>query len=143
MNKRGIVCLGIVLTVAAVPSFGQYGSGGQTGHPKGRHERMGREQSVDDRVKYLTKELNLTEEQRARIKSALEDEQKWMSSLKQDSPLSPEDRRAKFEEIKKDTSQQIRRILNKDQLKKYDELQSKHGNWREHRKSSTPPSDQQ
>jgi Spy/CpxP family protein refolding chaperone len=104
---------------------------------------MGTEQSVDDRVKHLTKELNLTEDQQAKIKSVLEDEQKKMSSLKQDSSLSREDRRTKFEEIRKNTSQQIRAILNEDQQKKYDELQSKRGNWREHRKGSTPPSDQQ
>src|SRR5690348_1827288 len=120
MNKRAIVCLGVVLTVTALPSFGQYGSGGQTGHPEGRHERMGREQSADDRVKHLTKELNLTEDQQAKIKSVLEDEQKKMSSLKQDSSLSREDRRTKFEEIRKNTSQQIRTILNEDQQKKYD-----------------------
>ncbi len=145
MNKRAIVCLGVVLTVAALalPSFAQYGSGGRTGHPEGRHDRMGREQSVDDRVKHLTKELNLTEDQQAKIKSILEDEQKRMSSLKQDSSLSREDRHTKFEEIKKSTSQQIRVMLNEDQQKKYDELQSKHGNWKEHRKGSTPPSDQQ
>jgi periplasmic protein CpxP/Spy len=142
MNKRAIVCLGVVLTVAALPSFGQYGSGGQTNRPEGRHERMGREQSVDDRVKHLTKELNLTEDQQAKVKSALEDEQRKISSLKQDSSLSREDRRTKFEEIRKNTSQQIRAILNEDQQKKYDELQSKRGNWREHGKGSRPPSDQ-
>jgi len=143
MNKRAIVYLGIVVTAAALalPSLAQYGGGGQVGHPEGRHGRMGKEQSVDDRLKHLTKELNLTEDQQSKVKSILGDEQKQLSALRQDSSLSQEDRRAKFEETKKNTSQQIRALLNEDQQKKYDELQSERGNWKEHRKGSTPPSD--
>ncbi len=141
MNKRAMVYLGVVLAAAALtlPSFGQYGGGGWMG----RHGRADTRQSLDDQVKHLTKELNLSEDQQTKVKSILQDQQKQMSSLKQDSSLSPEDRRAKFEEIKKNASQQIRAVLNEEQQKKYDELQSKHGNWREHRKGSTRPSDLQ
>ncbi len=143
MNKRAIVYLGVVVTVAALalPSVAQYSGGGQVGHPEGRHGRMGKEKSVDDRVRHLTKELNLTEDQQTKIKSILEDEHKQLSSLKQDSSLSQEDRHTKFEETKKNTSKQIRAILNEDQQKKYDELQSKRGSRKEHKKGSTPPSD--
>jgi periplasmic protein CpxP/Spy len=139
MNNRGILYLAVVVTVAALalPALAQYGAGRQAGHPEGRHGRMG----VDDRVKHLAKELNLTEDQQTKIKSILEDEHKQLSSLKQDTSLSPEERRTKFEEIRKNTSQQIRALLNEDQQKKYDELQTKRGNWKEHRKGSTPPSD--
>ncbi len=139
MNKRAIVYLAVVVTVAALalPSLAQYGGGGRAGHPEGGHGRMG----VDDRVKHLAKELNLTEDQQTKIKAILEDEHKQLSSLKQDTSLSPEERRTKFEETKKNTSQQIRALLNEDQQKKYDELHSKRGTWKEHRKGSTPPSD--
>src|SRR5262249_52118822 len=142
MNKRAIVYLGVVVTAAALalPSLAQYGGGGQVGHPEGRHGRMGHEHSVDDRGKHPTKELKLTEDQQSKAKTILEDQQKQLSALRQDSSLSQEDRHAKFEETKKSTSQQIRALLNDDQQKKYDELQRKRGNRKEHRKGSTPPS---
>ena len=83
-------------------------------HKGGRHGQMGMP-SVDDHVKHLTKELNLTEDQQAKVKSLLEEQQKQMAALRQDSTLSPEDRRAKFQEIHQKTSQEIREALNKDQ----------------------------
>src|SRR2546427_9600846 len=132
MRKRAITYLKVALVVAAfaLPSFSQ--SGGETDRKDGRHGQMGMP-SVDDHVKHLTKQLNLTEERQAKVKSILEEQQKQMAALRQDSTLSPEDRRAKFQEIHRKTSQEIREALNKGQQRKFDELESKHkGRMKEH-----------
>ena len=69
----------------------------------------------------------------AKVKSILEEQQKQMAALRQDSTLSPEDRRAKFQEIHQKTSQEIREALNKDQQRKFDELENKRkGRMKEH-----------
>ena len=122
MRKRAITCLQVALVVAAfaLPSFAQ--SSGETDRKGGRHGHMGMP-SVDDHVKHLTKELNLTEDQQAKVKSILEEQQKQMAALRQDSTLSPEECRAKFQEIHQKTSQEIREA--KDQQRKFDELESK------------------
>ncbi len=132
MRKRAITFLQVALAVTALalPSFAQ--SGGEADRKGGRHGHMGMP-SVEDHVKHLTKELNLTEDQQAKVKSILEEQHKQIASLRQDSTLSPEDRRAKFQEIHQKTSQEIREALNKDQQSKFDEVESKHkGRMKEH-----------
>lgn len=143
MKKNAIGFLRVALIVAAfaLPSFAQYGGG--AGHMGDRHGHRRMPPSVDDQVKELTKELNLTDDQKAKVKSILEDQQKQMSSLREDSSLSPEDRRSKFQEIRQSSSQNVRATLNKDQQKKFDDLESKRKSRMEQRNRPASQPDQQ
>jgi len=87
----------------------------------GRHHR---EMDPAKRTQHLAKKLNLSSEQQSKIQGLLQDEKTQMQSLKQDASSSQQDRRAKFMEIHKNTSEQIRASLNPDQQKKWDEMQS-------------------
>jgi protein CpxP len=70
----------------------------------------------------MSQQLNLTEDQKAKIGPLLDDQHKKIMDSKADASLSPEGRKAKSKEIRQNTRQQIRALLNPDQQKKLDEM---------------------
>jgi len=105
------------------------------------HRRM---PNADQQLKHMTKMLNLTEDQQAKIKPLLEDRQQKFSALMQDSSLSREDRRAKFQEIATASQQQIRANLTPDQLKTMDEMRAKRqARWQKKQGETNAPQQQQ
>ena len=101
---------------------GNTGPQGHRGHRGGGHWGA---PSADQRLERLTKRLNLSADQQTKIKPILEDQQKQMESLRQDSSVSPQDRHAKMAELQQSSSGQIRAVLNEDQQKKFDKMQEK------------------
>ena len=96
--------------------------------PSGQEQQPARGpmmQTPQERLNNLTKELNLTDDQKAKIKPILEDEQKQMQALRGDTSMSREDRRAKMMEIRNKSNDSIKAVLDKDQQKKYDEMMEK------------------
>jgi septal ring factor EnvC (AmiA/AmiB activator) len=89
---------------------------------RGRHHMP----SVDHQVKHLTKALKLSDDQRAKVRSALEDQRKQMEQIRSDASLSRNDRFSKMKEIHESTNTQIKSALSEDQQKKFDEIQQKH-----------------
>jgi protein CpxP len=86
------------------------------------------------RTAELTKKLNLTSDQQSKVQSILESQKSQMESLRQDSSMSQQDRRAKMMDIHTKSSDQIRAALNSDQQKKWDEMQAKREQWMQNRK---------
>lgn len=82
-------------------------------------------QDPAQRTKELTKRLNLTADQQAKVQDALQSQHSQMESLHQDSSLSQDDRRAKMMDIRKGTDAQIRGVLDATQQKKWDEMQAR------------------
>jgi Spy/CpxP family protein refolding chaperone len=101
--------------------------------------------SVDQRVQRLTKILNLNDDQQAKVKSILEDQQSQMSTLRQDTSMSQQDRRAKFMQIHQDAQQKVRAVLNDDQKAKFDQMQARRKErWQKQRgQGDTPAPDKQ
>ena len=104
--------------VAAYQGGGYGGGGGQRGGgPRGM-------MSPDDQLKRLTKELDLTADQRSKIKPILVDTQKKIEDVRDNS--SNGDRQAmreKLMQIRQDNNDQIRALLNDSQKEKYDKIQ--------------------
>ncbi|MFZ0772064.1 MAG: hypothetical protein WCA49_03345 [Candidatus Sulfotelmatobacter sp.] len=92
------------------------------------------------RTAELTKQLNLTSDQQAKVKDALESERSQMESLHQDTSLSQQDRHAKMMEIHKSTDAQIRGLLDSTQQKKWDEMQARREQWMQNRHGGPPDS---
>jgi Spy/CpxP family protein refolding chaperone len=90
------------------------------------------------RTAELTKQLNLTSDQQPKVLDALQSERSQMETLHQDSSLSQQDRHAKMMEIRKTTDAQIRGLLDSTQQKKWDEMQAKREQWKEHRGQGSP-----
>lgn len=91
------------------------------------------------RTEMLTKRLGLTSEQQPKVLDALKSEQSQMEALHSDSSLSQDDRHGKMMDIHKTTNDQVRAILNPDQQKKWDEMQSRHEQWQGHHHDGQAP----
>ena len=77
---------------------------------------------VGERVETLSKQLNLTDDQKPKVRALFEDQQKQGQELRQDTSLSREDRMEKMRAINQSTRKQIEKILTADQKKKWNEI---------------------
>lgn len=78
------------------------------------------------RTEMLTKHLNLSSDQQTKVRDILMSEQSQMEKLHSDSSMSQDDRRSKMMDLHKSSNDQVRALLNADQQKKWDAMQSKH-----------------
>lgn len=84
----------------------------------------------------MMKQLDLTDDQKPKVKAILSDMQQKMKDLREDTSLSPTDRRAKMKDIRDDANTQLKAILTDDQYAKWQKISAGH-----HRAKATPPSD--
>jgi periplasmic protein CpxP/Spy len=118
MKKHLIRFLAVAFAFAALslPALSQNAGDGQ-----GMRHGMA---SVDERVQHLTKMLNLSTDQQAKVKTILEDQKTQMTALKGDTSMSQQDRRTKFQAIHEDTQQKIEGVLNDEQKTKFEQMQA-------------------
>jgi len=128
--------LALVLAIAGSCSWAQMGPTG--GGPGGGQMSRG-PMSPDQRLQMMTKQLDLTTDQQAKIKPILESESQQMQALHQDSSLSREDRMSKMQQIRQGTNDQIKPILTSDQQQKFQEMVSHQGRGGPH---GAPPPNQ-
>jgi protein CpxP len=136
--RTGCVLVVVGLLFVAVPALAQEGTPSEGGG-----HRRGHMMSPEERTEHLTKALNLNDDQKGKVLSILQEQQKQMEAMRADSSLSQEDRRSKMREIHQNTTNQIKGILNPDQAKKFDEMQQRMEQHREQRgtdnKDNPPP----
>lgn len=137
-------CLFGVATNSAVAqdNTGNQPQGSQAGEPSEHgygHHRF----DPTERTEMLTKQLKLTSDQQSKVLDILKSQQSQMEKLRSDSSLSEDDRRSKMMDMRKSSNSQIRALLDPDQQKKWDKIESAHGNWgghgHQHQGSSAPP----
>ena len=100
-------------------------SGTGQGHGAGEGHGRGMGMNADAMLERMSKELNLTDDQKTKIKPILEEQTKQMQDARQSTSTSDQDRRAKMKQIHENTMSQIRPILNSDQQKKLEEMMSR------------------
>jgi periplasmic protein CpxP/Spy len=81
-------------------------------------------ESVDDQIKHLSKKLNLTDDQQAKLKPILEDQRKQMEQIHSDSSLSREDRFSKMQALRQSSDTQIKSVLTEEQQKSFDKMRA-------------------
>ena len=77
----------------------------------------------DQMLARMTRRYNLSADQQSQIKPILQDQQKQMLALRQDSSISPMDRRTKMQGLRTDSRSRIEAVLNDDQKKQFDQDQ--------------------
>lgn len=90
------------------------------------------------RLKNLTNDLGLSEEQQAKVKPILEDEFAQLDKLKGNDSYNRDERRAKLQSLNRETYEKLKQVLTPEQLKKYEQIDRKISDRRSLRKSATP-----
>jgi periplasmic protein CpxP/Spy len=145
MFKRCMLALmlaGLIFTFASVAGAQDNGGNDQSAPPAAAppdHGRGPRHMDPQRRTDMLTRQLKLTADQQPKVLDIFKSEQSQMDSLRSDSSLSQEDRRSKMMDIHKSTNDQIRGVLNPDQQKQWDEMQSRREQWQGHRGGEQAP----
>lgn len=111
------VLLAAPMMAAGVPAA-PYQGGGYGGGQRGGGR--GRPMSPDEQWKRMIKDFNLTADQQAKIKPILADEQKKMGDLRNDSSADRQTMRGKLMQIRQDTNDQVRALLDDKQREKFD-----------------------
>lgn len=88
-------------------------------HSDARHRR------VTMQLQQLVANLNLTEQQKAKIKPLIEAKVDQMRSLRMDETLTPEQKETRVQSIQAFYRNQLRTLLTPDQQKKLDEMHEK------------------
>lgn len=115
------------------------GNADQQAAPAGPPEHGRRHFDPAKHTEMLTKQLKLNSDQQGKVLDILKSEQSQMESLHSDSSASPDDRRSKMMEIHKSSNDQIRALLDSNQQKKWDEMQSHHQQWQGHHGEGQSP----
>jgi periplasmic protein CpxP/Spy len=87
-----------------------------------------------ERGEKFAEKLNLTPEQKADLKSIRENEKQHAQAIKNDSSLTPDQKKAKFKELRKSSHEQMMAKLTPDQQAKFKEMRKERRGHRHGRK---------
>jgi Spy/CpxP family protein refolding chaperone len=95
--------------------------GGQSAQPPSQAPHTSNS-NIDDQVKILAGELNLTNDQQDKVKSILTDQHQQAMTVVQDNAMSREDKLNKIHSLRETTISKVRQTLTPDQQPKFDQM---------------------
>jgi periplasmic protein CpxP/Spy len=113
LHRFGIIAALALGSLLACSNFSYAQDNGNQGKKKGGF-------SPQERVDRLATQLDLTADQKTKVKAIFEADQKKFQELRADTNLSREQRREKMQEIQKDSDKKLKEILKPDQWEKYE-----------------------
>lgn len=115
--------LPILVLLAAGLTFAQTSQETQAPAP-GKHAGMHHHnaESADQHLQMLSEKLNLTDDQKAKVKPILDDEMQQIKGVREDSSLSQEQKHAKLKSIHESMHDQINAVLTPEQQAKFKEM---------------------
>jgi periplasmic protein CpxP/Spy len=120
-NSRWSI-LTILVLLAAGLTFAQTSQESQAPAPD-KHAGMHHQgESADQHMQMLSEKLNLTDDQKAKIKPVFQDQMQQMKAVREDSSLSEEQRRAKMKSIHESFHDQVNAVLTPEQQAKFKEM---------------------
>ena len=79
----------------------------------------------EHRLEMLTRKLNLTPDQVASVKAAMDSSHQQMMALREDTSIPRDQKRPKMEAIHQDEQAKIKAVLNDDQKAKFEAMEAK------------------
>ena len=118
----GLLSTGVMFAQEAgsAPEQNAPQAGGGMGHHGGGHMM-----DPDQRLAHMTKRYNLTADQQSQIKPILQDEQQQMQTMRSDTSMSRDDKRAKMMSMHQESTQKIEAVLTDQQKQKFEADQQK------------------
>jgi periplasmic protein CpxP/Spy len=113
------VCMFITMLMLGLNSFARPQAAAQQSAPAQAAPKMAPHQlSVDERMDRMSKELNLTPEQKEKIRPLLEEQDKQMSELRSNTSLTPEQKRDKARAMMMEAHEKFVAVLTPEQKEK-------------------------
>jgi Spy/CpxP family protein refolding chaperone len=116
--------LGLALMTGA--AFAQTQSSGtqdQSQSQMGEHHRRGdRQQDMRQHMDKMATELNLSADQKTQWQGIMKDQMSQARSIRQDSSLSEDQKKAKLKELHESTQSKVNAVLTPDQQKKFADM---------------------
>ena len=139
-TKFGPLCFAVPLFFAYSVATGAQDAGTQEPKPQAQTESGPHHGQRANQLERLSKELNLTDEQKEKVEPILDEQTKQMHATQEDASLNQEQKRDKMKQIHQTTHSQINDILTPEQQKKFADLKEQQKEHREGSKES--PSEQ-
>ena len=117
--------LTIVVLLAAGLTFAHPSQESQAPTPD-KHSGMHQGESADQHLQMLSEKLNLTDDQKAKLRPILQDQMQQMKAVREDSSLSEEQKRAKMKPIHESLHDQINAVLTPEQQAKFKQMRQEH-----------------
>lgn len=124
--KRIILPLSLALSLGCGVALAQQTAGPQQQVPatEGMHHRHGH--NPQRQAAFLTRKLNLTPDQTAKIEPILATRHAQMKALRQNAQLTPEDRHQQMRSINQQAQQQMAGVLSPDQMAQLKTMRHEH-----------------
>jgi Spy/CpxP family protein refolding chaperone len=120
----------LAVCAVALAVWGQQSTPPQTAQP---HEHMGQmghdhgPMSADEHLQMLSQRLNLTDEQKTKIKPIIEEHLQQRQAIMKDESLTPEQKHSKMQASMESARHKIEPLLNDEQKKQLAQMMAEHG----------------
>ena len=132
MSKVGRLLAAALLLTGAI-ALAQDSDQSVPAQPGARYDQRRRDRA-EDRLRRMSKELNLTDDQKEKLKPILQDEAQQMKSVQADNSLTAQQRRKKMREIHKTFEPQVQAVLTPEQRDKLKNMKHEGREWRQRRR---------
>jgi Spy/CpxP family protein refolding chaperone len=139
-TKFETLCFAVLLFFACSVTTRAQDAGAQESKAQAQTENGMHHGQRAGQLERLSNELNLTDEQKAKVKPILDEQSKQMHATQEDTSLTQDQKRDKMKQIHQTTHSQINEILTPEQQKKFAALKEQQKEHREGSKES--PSEQ-
>jgi periplasmic protein CpxP/Spy len=119
-KSRWSILIILVLSAAGV-TFAQTSPQASTSDKHAGMHQKG--ESAEQHLQMLSEKLNLTDDQKTKLKPILQDQLQQMKAVREDSSLSEDQRRAKMKSIHESLHDQINAVLTPEQQAKFKQMQ--------------------